>query len=363
MNKLFIKQLPQLMLLLLASILVFTSCEKDSDGSPDVKPGNMQSEGITPGEGAGGAVITLKGSGLGDIRSIVFDKGNVPAIVTSTLNTEGALVFRVPDTANGGTQNIIFTNSQGMSLTLPFNVVAMPSVTDVSNYNFNTDVQITLTGNNLNDVSKVVLEGTTTEATIVSQTRKQLVIKMPATTLSKTKLKVTNATGSIVTNQEFYSIPNNFVLFADDWGSGAYNSGVQSWSWDVEVGTSATEVKSGTTSLKTKFKEDGGLSLFLGSDWGNPMKVFTDWLPTPPKYLSFWAKALDSDVKMEIITDSPPWDGTYSGKGKIEVTIPKDVWTYFKIPNSLTGKYGRMNIILRGSTEKVVYFDDMMFLK
>lgn len=362
MKKFSVNKIFTLFLLIAALSVTFQACKKDSDGSPGVGPGNMQSSGIAPGEGAGGEVLTLNGSGLGDIRSIVFDKGNVPAIVTSTLNTESALIFRVPDTANGGTQNIIFTNSAGKTLSIPFNVIAMPAVTEVSNYNFTTGSQITLTGNNLNDVTSVVLDGSSTAATIVSQTRKKLVISMPQTTLSKAKLKVTNATGTIVTNQEFFSIPNNFILFADDWGTGAYNSGVQSWSFDCDVSTSTTEVRSGTTSLKTKYKENGGLSLFLGSDWGDPMKVFTDWLPNS-KYITFWAKAVDSEAKLEIITDSPPWDGTYSGKGKIEVTVPKDVWTYFKVQNGLTGKYGRVNIILRGSTDKVVYFDDLMFLK
>src|SRR5688572_23410202 len=83
-------------------VLSLHSCKKDRDGSPDVKAGNPVAESLTPETAAGGAVLTLKGSGLGDIRKIVFDKDSVPASFYTTLNTENALVFRVPDTVSGG---------------------------------------------------------------------------------------------------------------------------------------------------------------------------------------------------------------------------------------------------------------------
>ncbi len=347
--------------------LAFTSCEKDSDGSPDVKPGNPVFESITPAAAAGGELVVLKGTGLGDMTSIVFDKLNIPAFVMSTLNTETALLFRVPTDSEGGNQNIIFTNSEGKTLTVPFNVLAFPQVTSVSNYDFTEGMEITLTGTNLNDVSDVVLTGTTDHPTIVSKTKKVMVLAMPATTATRATLDITNVTGEMTTTQEFVSVTNNFIMFAEDYGTGAYNSGVQSWSYGCSAYKVIDNFKTGGAALRVDYV-DGGLSLFLGSDWGDPMHVFTDWYPAtylaPPTYVTFWAKGVGADVSLLIKTDSPPWDGTYSGAGEKTISVPADVWTYFKIPAStFTGKYGRLNIIISGTTNRSVIFDDLLYVK
>lgn len=361
MKKIIRTNIALLPALFIALALLFNSCEKDSDGSPEVKPGNPVLGSVTPASGAGGVLVTITGTGLGDMQAIIFEKDSVPTYLMSTLNTETVLMFRVPADAAGGSQNIILVNSDGKTLTVPFNVLAFPSVTSVSNYNFNEGTNITLTGNNLNDVSKVVLTGTTDEATIVSQTRKEMVITMPATTVNRAKLDITNVTGLTSTTQEFVCINNNFIMFADAWGAGAYNSGVQSWSYGCNVSETSDQFKSGTKSLKIDYV-DGGLSLFLGSDWGDPMHVFTDWYT--PAFISFWAKGDGKSLSLRIISDSPPWDGTYSGSGEKIVEVPADVWTYFKFPASvISGKYGRLNIVIYGSTNKTLYIDDLLYIE
>jgi hypothetical protein len=279
----------------------------------------------------------------------------------STLNTESVILFRVPSDAEGGAQNILLTNSEGKTLSVPFNVLAYPQVNTVSNYDFVTGSQITLFGTNLNDVSDVKLTGTSDHATIISKVKTKLVISMPATTVTRATLDITNVTGMRTTTMEFVSITNNFVMYADAWGPGAYNSGVQSWSWGCSVSEVSDQVKTGTKALKVAYV-DGGLSLFLGSDWGSPMGVFTDWYS--PTYITFWAKGDGKDVTLQIIPDSPPWDGTYSGGGEKVVSVPADVWTYFKFPASvITGKYGRLDIKISGSTDRAVYFDDLLYVK
>lgn len=361
MKKIIKNNIALLPALFIVLALVFNSCERDSDGSPDVKPGNPVLGSVSPSSGAGGELVTITGTGLGDMQAVIFEKDSVPTYLMSTLNTETVIMFRVPADAAGGNQNIILINSEGKTLLVPFNVLAFPSVTSVSNYNFNEGTQITLNGNNLNDVSKVVLTGTTDEATIVSQTRKQMVITMPATAVTRAKLDITNITGLTTTTQEFVCILNNFVMYDDNWGPGAYNSGVQNWGWGCSVSETSDGVKTGTKCLKVTYV-DGGLSLFLGSDWGDPMHVFTDWYT--PTYISFWAKGDGKACSLRIVTDSPPWDGTYTGAGEKIVEVPADVWTYFKFPASvLTGKYGRLDIIIYGSTDKTVLFDDLLYVK
>src|SRR5215211_1267513 len=85
-------------------VIAASSCKKDTDGSPGSSPGNPTMTGITPAEAAGGAVVTITGSGLGGMRTIVFDKNNVPATFQPNLNSDNAILFRVPDTAFGGQQ-------------------------------------------------------------------------------------------------------------------------------------------------------------------------------------------------------------------------------------------------------------------
>ncbi|HUP13399.1 MAG TPA: IPT/TIG domain-containing protein, partial [Niastella sp.] len=137
-----------LIVVVAAFALGLQACKKDKDGSPGIDAGNPVAENLTPATASGGTLLTLTGSGLGDMRKIVFDKDSVPAPFYPTLNTANALVFRVPDTVSGGPQNIVLTNSAGRQLLVPFTGLAFPSVAAVSNYNFVAGTELILTGNN-----------------------------------------------------------------------------------------------------------------------------------------------------------------------------------------------------------------------
>jgi hypothetical protein len=362
MKKMIVNKIGRLFLITLAVSFILASCKKDLDGSPEQTVGDMSSGTVDPGQGAGGFMVTLSGQGIGDIRSVVFDGNNAPAPFLSTLNTESTLIFRIPDTAAVGDQNIVFTNSAGKTLTVPFKVLGLAKITSVSNYNFSTGTILTLTGLNLDDVTSVLLKGTTTEASIVSKTATQLVIEMPATTVNRATLEITNLAGTSTTTQEFISLNNNFVMFTEDWGPGAYNSGVQSWSWGSSAYGSSDFAKSGTKSLRVDYT-DGGLSMFLGSDWGSPTpKNFTDFHSPFPTHLSFWARGAGSEVTVLIRPDGGA--GPFNATGEQSVTIPSNVWTYFKIPATfITGQFSRLNIQISGGTNKTVYFDDLIWIK
>lgn len=341
--------------LLVVIALAFASCEKDSDGSPDIKPGTPVLESITPAEAQGGSLVIVKGTGLGSIVSVVFEKETVPASINPTLNTATVLMFRVPANAAGGDQNIIMTNSEGKTLTVPFKVLAYPQLFSVSNYDFVAGAEITITGLNLNDVSSVVLTGTTDEATIVSQTKTSLVITMPATTKNRATLDVTNVTGTTTSTFEMVCIPNNFIVYADAYGTGAFGGGVQSWSWGCTVSEVETGAKTGTKALQVVYT-DGGLSLWLGSDTWSDGHWFTDFYQ--PTYLTFWAKAETNDAQVTVRADGPPATPpeTYT------VTVPAGVWTYFRVPTStFSGAYGRINFT--NNTASTVTYDDILFVK
>jgi hypothetical protein len=343
-----------LSLLALMSAFAFTSCT-DSNGSPDIKAGTPVLTSISPNEPSGGDLVTVIGTGLGDITSIVFAKGDVPATVVSTLNTETCILFRVPQAVNGGVQNVTFTNRNGKTMVASLNVQCPAQVISVSDYNFTTGTELTLTGYNFNDVSSVVFTSTGTPVTVVSKTRNTMVIEMPATTLYRTTLDITNVTGTTTTTQEFVSYDNNFLVYTDGYGAGAFNGGVQNWSWGCTVGEVTSTFKNGTKGLKVIYTE-GGLSLWLGSDTWSTGHWFTDYFP--PKYLTFWAKAEGAAMALKIADDGPPGGQTAS----TTVTVPADTWTYFKIDAAAiwTNTYGRVDFMAKNGT---IYFDDIIYVK
>jgi hypothetical protein len=347
-------------LLLFITILstgTFTSCTKEKNNTPEASS-SPKADAIDPGEGPGNAVLTVTGSGLGQITRIVFDKGSVPVTFNPNFNTDKAIVFRVPDTANGGPQHIVFTNSIGKEFSVPFSVIALATISDVSNYNFTQGTEITITGNNLGDVSKVVLSGTNTEATIVSKSKKSLVISMPAATVNSAKLDITNASGTITTSQEFVNMDNAYAIFTE-----GYMNGFDNGSWGP-AGIATDVAKSGSKSFKATYAK--------GNWWANG---FANWWPgmsySPEyKYLSFWVKGGSQTYTLYITGDSRA--GGYGNSDQsAPITVPANVWTYFKIPLSSLDLWSKGPVFkqlgwwIKGPDpqDETFYFDDVILIK
>ncbi len=345
MKRIFVNRIANLSLLILTVSFMFISCKKDQDGRPESEPGDMSSGTIAPTTAAGGQVITLSGSGLGDIRTIVFDRNNVPAPFTSTLNTKSNLIFRVPDTAFGGPQNIIFTNSAGKTLSVPFNVIALPSIITAFPTDFEQGTLVTIQGNNLDDVSKVILEGTTDAATIVNKTRKQMVISMPATNVDRAKLKITNASGDRTTDMEFVNVAKALTVFTEQ-----LNNGFENWGWGGTFNAAAENPITGTKSMKAAFDPGG---TWGGMQLGNNGSITL----TTHKYFTFWVKGADIDKNVQFWLN---W-----GNQKV-ITVPANKWTYFKyeLATAYPGVTSVNNVTFQiFDAGKTLYFDNIMFVK
>ncbi|WP_165759073.1 IPT/TIG domain-containing protein [Niastella yeongjuensis] len=349
-----------------AGLLVFSACKKEKGMD------NPTASQLSPLLGAAGDVLTLTGDDLANIQTIVFEKDNVPCLFNPTLNTANAVIFRVPDTASGGDQNIVLTNIEGKQVSVQFNVLALPRVTEASNYNFTGGTVLELTGRNFEVANKVVLHGTTDEATILSQSKTKLVIKMPSTNVVRAKLDITNPTGTSVTGQEFVYIPNNFIVFDDDWGKdGAYGIGsIQSWSFSCNPSIStAVAPKAGTAVLRADYTDaGGGLSTFLGCSWTTNNNTFN--MVYKMAFITFWARTEAADVDITIVPDNP-WKGTdpfgaATGFGSKTVTLEKGKWMYFKIPaDFISGDYSRLNFKTtdKAAPKTTIYYDDIILVK
>ncbi len=296
--------------LLLFLVIACASCQKDLDGTPRTSPGNLQIERIEPDSASGGAVLIVRGHGLGQISSVIFERDSVPATFNPVFNTDDALVFRVPDTASGGIQNIIFTNTRGDVGTATFRVIAVPSVLTVSTTDVTAGTELIMTGINFEDVSRISLDSTDIDAEIISTSRKELTVRMPATTRPRVRLAIHNSSGSSVTTQEFVYVENNYQIFGDALNANINNS---SWSTSLTNTSDAAFVKFGTTALKAEYTGSwGGLQLAMKT----PVNL------APYRYVTFWVKGASVATNISFNFN---WEKTQT------LSVPANVWKYFKI--------------------------------
>lgn len=359
-----VKQTIGLAFLAVVGGLAVSSCTKDTDGSPQIKAGNPVATALMPDSAAGGALLTLTGTGLGDIRSIMFEKGNVPTGFQTTLNSENAILFRVPTDVLGGKQNIILTNSAGTTLTVPFKALAYPTVTSVSNYDFTKGSVITLTGNNFDDVTAVAVadsvKGISDAATVVSKSKTQLVVQMPATTLNRGTLSITNSTGRMRTKQEFVYIDKAYQIFTD-----AYGAGYQDASWGDAAVVSTKEFATGTASIGKNFQK-GNWHLIGFANWSASAIPYS----AEYTYVTGWIKGGSADYSLYLTTDaSKAGFGGFADANKINVKA--GVWNYFKLKLSdidfwsagKTLKQVGFRIQGPNGQDETFYFDDFLLVK
>lgn len=339
--------------------MLIASCEKEAKPLSTASS-NPAANKIDPGQGAANALLTVTGSGLGAITGIWFEIDSVEVTVNPNLNTDNAILFRIPADAVPGQQNILFKNSAGVEFKVPFVVLGLPAITTVSNYNFTAGADITLTGKNLDDVTKVVINGSATELTVVSKTATSLVVKMPAsTTLSLFKLDITNAAGTITTTQEFVSIDNAYAVFLEGYGAGWDNG---SWG-PAEI--SSTFAKSGTRSFKATYGK-GSWSADGFANWSPGMDNSAGY-----RYFSFWVKGADRDLTYYLTADKKA-GGDYGNSDKsTPIAVPANVWTYYKLKIEDIGLWStgspmqRLGWMIQGPNDgdAVLYFDDVIFIK
>ena len=328
-------------------LLTLGSCQKDNSGIPDLKTGTPVFGAVTPLEAAGGSVVTVTGTGLGNITGIIFEKDSIPTSINPTLNTETAILFRVPDTAIGGPQNIILTNADGKSISVPFKVIALPIINSVYPTDFQAGTTITITGNNFEETTKVIIDGTTEEATIVSKEKKKLVITMPSSAVNRGFLNITNVSGTSVSTIEMVNVDKAVQVFTD-----ALVNGFESWSWGGTFTPTTDFAVTGTSSMQAAFDPAGSWG---GMQLGNGGSIDI----TGCTYFAFWAKA-DEEIKIQYNLNWVGWT---------EFTIPAGgAWTYFKIDLTTSDLYKSLTSINNVTYQimgdgKTAYFDNIVFVK
>jgi len=335
--------------IILMVLSIFLSCTKKEVVTPVYQ--------VSPVQGASNSVVTLTGSGLKDLLTISFDNGNVNSSFNPVFNTDGAIIFRVPDDANPGEQHIVFTNANGYQYSVPFKVLGLPVIISVNNYNFKEGTTFSFTGKNLDDVLAVKFAGSDEVCTVVSKTATTLVITMPATDKYRTYLEITNQAGTVTTLEEFVSLTNNFKFFDD-----TYQNGEQDASWGDAGFISTTEFKSGTASYGKNYQKGNWHQMGFG--WNNIANAnYT--------FISFSMKGGSVNIDMWVWTQQSPGNNTPFGNAGQKISVPANVWSYYKIPVSQLNlwangpAFNQIGWRLQGpdGQDEKMYLDDVMLVK
>lgn len=344
---------------ILAMALIFTlsSCEKE-DNTGSSASSNPVADSIEPQRAANNQVITVTGKGIGGIESIIFETDSISASFNPNFNTETALIFRIPDDAVPGSQNIIIKNTNGIEFKLPITVLGLPRVQEVSHYSFTNGTEITLSGKNMGDITKAEINGSQVPLEITSKTATSVSVKMITSALNKVKITLTNEAGASQTTQDFINLDKAYSFFTE-----GFENGWENGSWGpAEV--SGTVARSGSKSFKvTYIKGNWSANGFAG--WTNGVDYSPEY-----KSLSFWVKGGPADYTF-YITGSQRAIGYGNSDRSYPIMIPANVWTYFKIKLSdleLWKKgtnFKQIGLWIPGPEDQDVtlYLDDFLLLK
>ncbi|MGZ3946009.1 MAG: hypothetical protein ACXVJB_13770 [Mucilaginibacter sp.] len=320
-------------------------------------------------------LYAIIGQNLGSVTSVSFN--GISAYFNAALVSDNTIIVSIPqDVPTGPDQpnKLVVTTLHG-SVSYDFTVLTPPpTISKVSDYNFVAGSQITLTGVSFATVTSVTIKGTTAAATIVSKVDTQMVIKMPATTVSRANLLFTYASGQAASTQEFVDLDNAYQLFANN----DFRNGWADASWAHPSGTSTNTSHSGTASIIASYPA-GGWQIEGWANWYPGIDYNPDY-----KYLTFWVKG--GTVSHTLVLVGDQMEGGY---GQVQnqyayaaqlVTVPAKVWTYFKIPlgapsttnpnllnfwkNGTTAK--QLGFFLQGQSgdvDETMYFDEVAFIK
>jgi len=315
----------------------------------------------------------LIGSNLGSTTKIAIN--GVTIYFNRAFSSDNTVIFQIPTTVpyvQPQPNTIVVTTLHG-TVTYKFTTLPPPpTITAVSDYDFQAGTQVTLTGKGFASVSDVKLRATGDEVGIVSQNDSTLVMKMPAksaateSTLLFTYTSGANPTAQTASTTTFNDLDN----FQNSWSNN---------SWASPSGVSTAASHSGTASAEATYPA-GGWQI---EGWAN----YYPSVPYDPtyKYLTFWVKGGTVTHTLVLVGDQ-----MVGGYGQVQnvnaypaqlITVPPGVWTFFKIPLSPSQSSTNGNLLnfwangspakqmgfflqgMSGDVNETMFFDEVAFIK
>lgn len=315
-----------------------------------------------------GNYYIIYGTNLGSAVSVTFN--GYTAYFNRALMTDQSIIVQVPSKTPYlpplANDSLVVTTLYGKA-SYKFTILAPPPTPSAySNYDFYAGSQITLSGVGFASVTGVTfgdVNGNTANVTIVSQNDSVMTLQFPSTTIVRGFLTFTynpGATSQTITDkQELVDIDNAYQIFTDD-----FQNGWSDGSWASPSGKSTNAAKTGNASFIASYPAGG---------W--KIEGFSNWWPSLPydpsyTYLVFWVKGGTVTHTLNIETNTS--SAGYGQNSINPITVPPNVWTYFKIPLSSIDfwKPGttlqQLGFFLKGQNgdvDETYYFDDVMLVK
>jgi hypothetical protein len=328
----------------------------------------------------------IYGSNLGSTTEVMFN-GYVAYFNRALITDKSIIVaipLAVPTTGAAATNKITVVTTHGKvdygftTLTPP------PTIATISDYDFWTGSKITLTGIGFGTVTGVTLTGSTAPIAISDQTDSQITLTFPSIVVNSGNLVFSYSsagkTATETTKEVFNNLDNAYQIFVNN----AFQNAWGDASWSAPSGVSTATSHSGSSSIVATYPAGG----WKVEGWAN-------WYPSFPydasyNYVSFWVKGGTVSETLVLVGDQmvggygqTKWFGDgNSAYAAQTLTIPPNVWTFFKIPlgtgpnttdinywaNGTTAK--QLGFFLQGGThgsagdvDETMYFDEVAFLK
>lgn len=333
-----------------------------------------------------GNMYMITGTNLGSATKLTIN--GVTVFFNRSYGTDNSIIFTLPT-------NIPYVQPQSNELvvttlygTVKYKFTTLPpppTILQVTDFDFWSDSQITLTGKGFASVSDIKLQATGDEVSILSQNDSTLVLKMPTTsTVTESPLLFTYTSGSNTGAQTastaiFNDLDNAYTVFFKDNFQNSW--GDNSWSHPSGAQPGNPHAFGGTSSIQATYP--AGAWQIEG--WAN-------WYPSFPydasyKYLTFWVKGGKAAHTLVLVGDQMA-----GGYGQVQnanayaaqlVTVPPGVWTFVKIPltapstaysqqSTLLNYWANGNVAkqlgfflqgMNGDVDEVMYFDEVAFVK
>lgn len=317
----------------------------------------------------------MNGSNLGSTSNIAIN--GVSIYFNRALSSDKSLVFTIPTTipyVQPQANTIVVTTLHGTATYKFTTLPPPPTITAVSDYDFQAGTQITLTGKGFASVSAIKLKATGDACTIVSHNDSTLVMTMPTNSTATesnllfTYTSGTNTNAQAISGAVFNNLDNAYLIFADSKFQNSWGDN----SWQAPSGVSTGASHSGSSSIVATYPSNG----WKIEGWAN-------WYPSFPydasyKYLTFWVKGGKADHTLTLVGDkiAGGYGQNTSPAAIQQIDVPPGVWTFYKIPlgtgaNQLnywaTGSPAQqLGFFLKGQStdpDETMYFDEVAFLK
>jgi len=328
-----------------------------------------------------GNIYVVNGTNLGSTTKLTINGVNV--YFNRGLISDNSIIFTIPTNipyVQPQPNTLVITTLHG-SATYKFTTLPPPpTIVSVSDYDFQANSQITLTGKGFASVSAVKLRATGEAITIASQNDSTLVMTMPAnststeSTLLFTYTSGANTGAQTASTVSFYDLDNAYLIVANN----KFQNGWSDNSWQGPSGITTGVSHSGTASAETNFPLNG----WKVEGWAN-------WWPNfaydpSYKYVTFWVKGGTQVQTLVLVGDQMAggYGQVTNGYAAQQVTVPPNVWTFVKIPltpsQAVSTNTNLLNFWQNGSpavhfgffgkgsgtdANQTIYFDEVAFIK